>query len=278
MKPSSARVALAIAGAMLLLLLVDVAIFKFRFGVSQWRTALAELLTASVLAYALWAARGHGWRLVAAIILPMFIIRYANTLDEALFYVGLPVSMVMGGLVIGLMSGAAVAVVLVGLMGKMTPAGQQTALPRAARPVGAWLWRLVVGDLAYVFLYFAAGLCVIPFTRNFYAQFTLPSPGAILLMQVFRGLLYIGAVLPLARLIPERRRAAIALGLALSILGGAVPLLPDNALMPPNIRLAHSIEIGVSNFIFGVILAYLFPPRALPAAVPAMSEEHAATL
>ncbi len=31
--------------------------------------------------------------------------------------------------------------------------------------------------------------------------------------------------------------------------------------MPGNIRLAHKVEIGVSNFIFGVILAYLFTPR-----------------
>jgi len=72
-------------------------------------------------------------------------------------------------------------------------------------------------------------------------------------------------------LIRPRRHAALALGLAFSVLGGVVPLLPDNPLMPPNIRFAHSIEIGVSNFIFGVILAYLFIPRPAPAGAAALT-------
>jgi hypothetical protein len=277
MKPSSTRVALAIAAAMLVLMLVDAAIFGFHSGSPELRTAFAEFLTASVLAYAMWAARGHGWRLVAAAFLPLFVARYVNTLDEGVFYVGLPATIVVGGLVIGLLSSAVATVVLVWMMGKMRATGHEAAPPRAARPVGAWLWRLAAGDFAYICLYWAAGLCVIPFTKNFYAQFALPSPGAIVLMQVFRGLLYIGAVLPLARMIPERRHAAIVLGLALSILGGAVPLLPDNALMPPNIRFAHFIEIGVSNFLYGVILAYLFSPPAKPAASSAMTEGQAVT-
>lgn len=277
MKPSTTRVVLAIAGTIPVLMLVDVATSGFHVGVPQWRNILADLLTAGVLAYAMWAACGYGWRLVAAAFLPLFVIRYVNTLDEGTFYVGLPATIVVGGLVVGLLSSAVVAPVLVWLMGMMHDTGQGAASPRAARSAGGWLWRFAAGDFAYVFLYFAAGLCVIPFTRDFYAQFVLPSPGAIVLMQIFRGLVYIGAVLPIARMIPERRHAAIALGLALALLGGAVPLLPDNQLMPPNIRLAHTIEIGVSNFIFGVILAYLFSPRPQPAATPAMTEEHATT-
>jgi hypothetical protein len=277
MKPSATKVALALAGATLALMLVNVVIFGFHFGVSELRAILAELLTASVLAYAVWAARAHGWRLVAAAFLPLFAIRYVNTLDEGMFYIDLSASMAVGGMVLGLLTSAVVASVLVWLMGKMRPAGQEAAPPRPARSAGAWLWRLAAGAFAYVFLYFAAGPCVVPFTKDFYAQFVLPTPGAIVLMQVFRGLIYIGAVLPIARMIPDRRHAALALGLALAILGGAVPLLPDNPLMPGNIRLAHTIEIGVSNFIFGVVLAYLFSPRATPVKAKALTDEHPVT-
>jgi hypothetical protein len=277
MKPSSTKVVVAIAGAALALMLVNVAIFSFHFGVSELRVILAELLTASVLAYAVWAARAHGWRLVAAAFLPLFAIRYVNTLDEGMFYINLPASMVVGGMVLGLLSSAVVAAVLVWLMGKMRAAGQEAAPPRPARSAGAWLWRFAAGDFAYVFLYFAAGLCVVPFTKDFYAQFALPTPGAIVLMQVFRGLIYMGAVLPIARMIPDRRHVALTLGLALAILGGAVPLLPDNPLMPGKIRLAHTIEIGVSNFIFGVVLAYLFSPRAAPVKARALTEGHPVT-
>lgn len=79
-------------------------------------------------------------------------------------------------------------------------------------------------------------------------------------------------------MIPERRRAAMAIGLALAILGGAVPLLPDNPRMPGNIRLAHTIEIGVSNFIFGVILACQFSPRSSPTTIPAICPTEAALI
>lgn len=261
MKPRISQIVLAVAGATLALLLFGLPASGFRLALPSWRVALAELVAASVLGYAVWAARAHGWRLVAAAFLPLYAIRHINTMDEGVFYIGIPAAMVVGGMVVGALSSGAAAAVLVWLMGKMRPAGQEAAPPRAARSAGAWLWRLAAGDFAYIFLYFAAGLCVIPFTKDFYANFTLPSPGAIVLMQVFRGLIYMGALLPIARMIPERRHAALALGLALAILGGAVPLLPDNPLMPPNIRFAHTIEIGVSNFIYGVILAYLFTPR-----------------
>jgi hypothetical protein len=265
MKPRASQIALAVAGATLVLMLLNAAVSGFHLAVPSWRVVLAELLAASVLAYAVWAARTHGWRLVAAAFLPLFVIRHFNTMDEGVFYMDLSATMVVGGMVVGLMSSAVVAAVLVWLMGKMRPAGQEAVPPRPARSTGAWLWRLAAGDFAYIFLYFAAGMCVIPFTKDFYAKFSLPAPGAIVLMQVFRGLIYMGAVLPIARMIPERRHAAITLGLALSILGGVVPLLPDNPLMPGNIRLAHTVEIGVSNFIFGVVLAYLFTPRTVPA-------------
>jgi hypothetical protein len=261
MNPRPSQIVLAVAGATLALLLFGLPATGFHFAIPAWRVVLAELLAASVLAYAVWAARAHGWRLVAAAFLAMFAIRHFNTMDEAVFYIDLSTAMVVGGMVVAALSSAAAAAVLVWLMGKGRPVAEAGAPSRPARSAAAWLWRLAAGDLAYVILYFAAGLCVIPFTREFYAKFTLPSPGAIVLMQLFRGGIYMGAVLPLARMIPQRRHAALALGLALSLLGGAVPLLPDNPFMPANIRFAHTIEIGVSNFIYGVVLAYLFVPR-----------------
>jgi hypothetical protein len=39
------------------------------------------------------------------------------------------------------------------------------------------------------------------------------------------------------------------------------PLLPDNPLILPHVRFANTIGIGVSNFIYGVVLAFLFRPK-----------------
>ena len=44
-------------------------------------------------------------------------------------------------------------------------------------------------------------------------------------------------------------------------MGGVAPLLPDNPLIPPHVRFANTIGIGVSNFIYGVVLAFLFRPK-----------------
>lgn len=116
--------------------------------------------------------------------------------------------------------------------------------------------------MSYIFLYFLAGMLVFPFVQDFYAAKTIPAVGDILKMQVFRGLVYIGVALPAVRLFEGNlRRGALALGLAFSVLGGIAPLELPNPLMPANVRLAHGLEVGVSNFIYGVILARLLAPK-----------------
>ncbi|MGD0695329.1 MAG: hypothetical protein ABSB82_10805 [Terriglobia bacterium] len=272
MKPHALRVVLAVAGATLLLMLIDLAVFGFHFALPAWRVILAHLLTVSVLAYVAWSARAHGWRLAAAVFLLFFVLSYFNTLDEGVLFLELSPALVLGALVVGLLTSAAVAGLLVWLMGKGGAAEPSDRPSLPARSAGGWLWRLVAGDFAYVVLYFAAGMIVFPFVKDFYADKTLPGPGTIVLMQLFRALVYIAAALPIARMIPQRRHAALALGLAFSILGGVAPLLPDNPLMPPHIRFAHTIEVGVSNFIFGVVLALLFTPRPAREALPVAAE------
>ncbi len=38
------------------------------------------------------------------------------------------------------------------------------------------------------------------------------------------------------------------------VLGGIAPLLLPNPFMPSGIRLAHGFEVGISNFLFGMIV------------------------
>ncbi|HEV2492571.1 MAG TPA: hypothetical protein VG204_05815 [Terriglobia bacterium] len=276
MKNYAGRAVLGIACGTLALILLDVVVSRFR-STPGWRWALADLLTAAVLAYAVWAARESHVRtsgLVARLTLLYFGIGYFNTLDEGMLFIGLPGREVAGGLVFGLLRALVVVAVLVALMGpmgRMTPGPAAREVSPVPRSFGQWLWRLAIGDVAYVFLYFVAGMLVFPFVKEFYITKTLPAPSTVILMQLFRALVYMAVALPVARLMRDRRHAALALGLAFSVLGGIAPLLPENPLMPGYVRLAHSIEIGVSNFIYGVILAWLFVP-ASTAAVPAAAE------
>jgi hypothetical protein len=52
-------------------------------------------------------------------------------------------------------------------------------------------------------------------------------------------------------------KKAILIGLIFSVLGGVAPLIPPSELMPSYVRLGHGFEVGISNFIYGIVLAVL---------------------
>ena len=122
----------------------------------------------------------------------------------------------------------------------------------------SWIWKIAIGALVYSLFYLVAGAIVNPYIRAFYSGRWLPSLGTLIAIQFFRGLLYIGVALPFLRRMGGRRiQAGIVLGLCYSVLDGIAPLLLSNAYMPPAVRLAHSMKVGVSNFLFGMAASYL---------------------
>lgn len=42
-----------------------------------------------------------------------------------------------------------------------------------------------------------------------------------------------------------------------SIIGGIAPLILPGSEMPAYIRIGHSFEVGISNFLYGLLLGYL---------------------
>ena len=134
----------------------------------------------------------------------------------------------------------------------------------AAAPWPSW-WRFAVADLAYVTLYFAAGTLVYPYIRAFYEASPMPSFGAVLATQLVRGLALSAIVLLVVRrLEAPPLAAAAAAGAALGIVGGVAPLLIPNPYLPDAIRHAHLAEVGVSNFLFGVVGGLLLGVRPAP--------------
>lgn len=157
----------------------------------------------------------------------------------------------------GVLCAAGVAVFL----GRVLPAAP--ADPRATRaPMPAW-WRFAVCDLAYIALYFAAGMAVWPYLREFYEARPMPAFPAVIALQVFRGLAFTGIALLIARRMrASRATAAMAAGLAFSVIGGIAPLIVPNPYLPEAIRYAHLPEVGVSNLLFGLLAGWLLAPPA----------------
>lgn len=116
--------------------------------------------------------------------------------------------------------------------------------------------KLIGVVVAYELLYWSAGTLVFPYIAHFYEARSLPPVYAVAIMQVVRSLIFAAAAYPLLK--GGLRAAPLRLALVYGIVGGLAPLLPDNPYMPPDIRFYHAIETTTSNFIFGLVVGFLF--------------------
>lgn len=86
----------------------------------------------------------------------------------------------------------------------------------------------------------------------------IPPIDVMILTQFPRGLIFVTvAILMLRTSTLSLMKKAILIGLTYAILGAIAPLIPPNELMPANIRLVHGFEVGISNFLYGILLSYL---------------------
>jgi hypothetical protein len=132
--------------------------------------------------------------------------------------------------------------------------------PLASKSLGERVWKLVTCDLTYLVLYLAAGVLIFPYVKSFYASQALPSTTTIVGLQLLvRGPLFILLCLLLTRMLGmPRRSGALAVGLLFTVLSGMAPLLMPNPYFPDSVRWAHFAEVVSENFIFGVMVAWLW--------------------
>jgi len=211
------------------------------------------LLNLAVLNLAAWLSEGRRWPLFLALLAFGLGVGMVNSLIEAVaFAVMTPrdaLAAVGGSVVIfALLAAAAVL-----LSGRGFRGSSATARPEITPA------RLALVVLAYELLYFGAGMLVYPYVADFYASRRLPPFGLLAGLAAFRALLFVVWTWPLLRMAP--RHAPWLVGLGFAIIAGIAPLLPDNPYMPADIRFYHAIETGISNFLFGWILAWLLQPR-----------------
>ncbi|MEP0131746.1 MAG: hypothetical protein ABJJ25_10335 [Eudoraea sp.] len=143
----------------------------------------------------------------------------------------------------------------------------QEAVIFSKRSFIGWFWRILVADILYLLLYIIAGLVltiVYPQLLQFY-EGKIPPFDVLINTQLFiRGFIFISiALLMLQTLNISVVKKAILIGLTFAILGGIAPLIPPNDLMPAYVRLGHGFEVGISNFIYGILLAILLRAKSI---------------
>ncbi|HXH49422.1 MAG TPA: hypothetical protein VNM47_08755 [Terriglobia bacterium] len=258
---------LRIAGATLVLVALQVVWTHPRSLAQGALSVLPNLLVVLALALVAASTRHQGWKLAGTLFVLYFGINQLNTLDEALlFNVGVNASQAIRMMGSGFLASLIFAPLLVLILGCWEKKPQEEAKPLVPHSAASRVGRILLADLLYVLCYFVAGMIVFPFVKDFYAGINLPAPASILEMQVFRGLVYVAAGLAVADgMKGDRGRTAVALGLSFPILAGVAPLLLPNPYLPDHVRLAHGLEIGISNLVYGVLLGYLITRKAAPA-------------
>lgn len=143
---------------------------------------------------------------------------------------------------------------------------------RALRVLGAWL--------GFFAIWWAFGLCVVPFVRPAYeagvAGLFIPSFGVIAETELLRSILFLMASLPLIALWGgSRLRLWLTLGLAHATVVGYYGLV-QASFLPQVLRVAHSLEITADSFAYAGLLVLLFaarPGAEEPARAPEPAKE-----
>ena len=252
---------------------------------STGEPAVAQLTTVAILNTAVigWLilrARSSGWRLIATLFVVFFCVQTLLPQLESIIFQSspgfashLPAGMVPRILAAGLVHAALWIPVAIIILGKRRadPIGA-TSGGRPALLAELLTWKLALAAAVYVVVYFTFGYYVAwrqPAITTYYGG---SDPGTIWLQlssvmrttpwlpfaQAVRGALWATLAVVVIRMLKgSALEKAVAIGLLFGVVMNAGLLLP-NPYMPHDVRMIHLVETASSNFLFGIMLGWLF--------------------
>jgi hypothetical protein len=141
------------------------------------------------------------------------------------------------------------------------------------RSAASWAWRLALGAVAFMPIYWVFGLIVLPFTEQYYRQnlfgLTMPTIEQLLPILFVRSLLFFAACLPILVLWQKSRWDLFwRLGVALYLLVGLIYMLTGTWL-PLSVRVPHALEMLADEFVYaGVLVGLLASQHSAPHVYP----------
>jgi hypothetical protein len=208
-------------------------------------------LTLAALVLAASVSPARGWRLLLALFVLGWVLGQFNNLIEGIVFGVIGAADATVAVMVLLPAYAVAALLAVTILWRWTGASGPTVRPDASPA------KLAVIVIGYELLYWGAGTLVWPYVAGFYTK--LPPVWLVAALQVPRALIFVAAAWPWLRTGP--RMAPLVLAVAFSVIGGIAPLLPENPFMPEHIRVAHGFEVGISNFLFGLLVGWLLKPK-----------------
>jgi hypothetical protein len=219
---------------------------------------LTNAIVVTVLSAVAVRSDWRGWKLGLALAAVPFAISSVNILEGSVFLKNS--NLPWGRLYIQAVISAVLIVPVWTLIFGRRAASTEHYHPIQAKGRGERAWKFVLSDFSYIFLYYAAGMIIFPFVRDFYATQQLPSAGTIIGLQLLiRGPIFVLLCIGLTRMLGlSRVSGALAVGAAFTMLSGVAPLVMPNPFFPDAVRWVHFCEVVSENFVFGAIVGWLW--------------------
>ena len=242
-------------------------------GASALTLLAVCLLEATILTHLILRSRWTRWRLMAAVFFVYFgVTTFMSQIESAVFITRLPPGMLPRLFLMGAMIAAPFSVLAVLVLGKRKPEAVDTQRhSRLEMPVSEWAWKLALIAVTYVILYFTFGYFIAwrnPAVLEYYAGIDegsflthmaaeLRNRPWLIPFQLMRALFWVALALPVIQMMQgQRLETAVTVAVLFGVLMTARLFLP-NPYMPEPVRMAHFVETGSSNFIFGLFLTWL---------------------
>jgi hypothetical protein len=258
------------------LLLSDAPVSASEPPASAARLLTVALMTVLPIAWIILRARPRGWKLVAPMLLVFFGVQtFLPQLESIIFQVWpafarhVPIAFVPRLMAAGLLHAILWVPLAVPLLGRWKADSTAETIPASVFEKQGSM--LLVAAALYVVIYFTFGYYVAwrnPAVPRYYGG---TDAGSFLgqlwtlvrdmpwlpLVQLLRGMMWTWLGMIVFRTMRGSTiEKALAMGIAFAIVMNAGLLLP-NPYMPADVRMAHFAETTSSNFLFGVLLAWL---------------------
>jgi hypothetical protein len=241
---------------------------------------ISSFLNAGAILFFIYNSQYRGWKLVGSLVLISFGIQYFMSQIETLWFndsLQMDLELIFAVVLAGAIMYMLFSVAATWLTGRFkNEQGQSMASNMSwKRPVKRVI---ILAVLIWPFIYLFAGYFIawqFADVREYYSD-SVQSGSFLSIMagnftsglyffQILRGVLWILIALPVLMIpnISLIRKGAI-LGLLFSFLGASQLLLP-NPIMPEMVRMAHLLETGTSNFVWGFTLVFIFGKAELVA-------------
>ncbi len=206
---------------------------------------------------------------LAVLWVALFVIQFFTTLIEGAFFTTVisTAAIFLGGALIGLVMSLAEAAAAVAIFKPRIPTQDLATSLRAFfvnRTAVSWLVIIIVASVAYFPVYFTFGAIVSPIVIPYYTNpsngltLAIPSLSTLVAVELLRGFLFVGALLPLLATLKVSNRACfLSLASLFFIAGAFIPFITNTSL-PLFLKCVHGLEILADSVVYAAILTYLF--------------------